>query len=154
MKCPNTLVCQNDVEDGYFLEGRVPSCKQCSCKFHYQFAYEENATCPICETTTTCVYRTECCHLACISCFKGYHYYKDTNVLAPFPYSEEVEAEWDELRSYRSPEDQEEFLQKYPLVREWEYVILPKWREDCLNKPIENRRKYSCAECRKRKWIE
>jgi hypothetical protein len=143
VSCPNAVVC-----DTYKLPiwvigiPRSGVCIVCDLSFGKKLDIVENTECPICTETTTCVIQPRCTHPTCISCFKRCQF-GDPQPQPPFPYSDEVEDEWDEV-----DDDDPEFHAKYPLVRQWMIDFQKHAIQESLNTKKEESLRV-CPLCRK-----
>jgi hypothetical protein len=114
VSCPNGLVCGNYMLPAWtiIIKG-TGVCIDCHYNYHKKLDFVESTDCPICFETTTCVIQPKCTHPTCISCFKRGRY-GDPSPPPPFPYSDEVENEWNEI-----DDNDPAFHARYPLLRKW-----------------------------------
>lgn len=132
ISCPNALVCGNDRLPSWVVTIKGSgACIHCHYRFHKKLDFVETTECPICFETTTCVVQPNCSHPTCISCFKRSQY-GDQTPCPPFPYSESVQDEWNEV-----DDNDPVFHTKYPLARKWledcdkhEYIESVKWNNE------------------------
>lgn len=118
--CCNEIVCGSWLPLWFhgLKKAGICICVGCDSKFHKKLDIIENAECPMCLETTTCVVQPNCTHPTCVACFKRCMYGGEPDAPEPkFPYSDDVENEWHE------DQDNAEFLVRYPLVvkynRDW-----------------------------------
>ena len=102
--------------------------------------FKDGEECPVClEENVRCVQNINCDHYICIECFKKCHHWivEDDNQ-PPFPYSQEVEEEYDE--------DPEKF-EDDPIIRTWQDCMTTYYDEiDTANRVNSNLR--LCPVCR------
>lgn len=75
----------------------------------------EAVECPICLEINKGISNPNCDHTLCIKCFKRC-YYGENKKMPPFPYSENIENEYDNIDD---GEDLEIFINNHPLIRSW-----------------------------------
>ena len=144
VSCPNGVICDNyKLPEWTIIIKKSGVCLHCDFRYHKKLNFAENTDCPICFETTTCVIQPNCTHPTCISCFKRSRYGGDRPPQPEFPYSDEVEDEWDEV-----DDDDPEFHAKYPLVRQWLIDFQKHGIQESLNTKKEESLRV-CPLCRK-----
>jgi hypothetical protein len=111
-KCPNFEAC------GGCKDPSLLTCSDCTfrCLVNKKkriLKFEDGHDCPVClEENVRCVQNINCDHYICITCFKKCHHWDvpDDNQ-PPFPYSREIEDEYDE--------DPEKFRDD-PIINVWQ----------------------------------
>ena len=98
----------------------------------------DDMDCPICLAATTCVV-LRCGHPICIACFKRCHF-PVKPPQPPFPYSIEVEEEYDDDRNHPK------WNEKYPLIEGWS---LDQWFEEDEETTESEQYLRVCPLCRK-----
>ena len=100
VKCHNFLVCDSIVPQ-WLLDCKRGTCTTCAYTFGRSPVYNGNLTfydsveCPVCLEDKPGVKQVNCDHTVCIDCFKRCHY-GGNNIPQPvFPYSREIEDEYD-----------------------------------------------------------
>ena len=101
----------------YLDSGGDPDlCMNCAVMFRKELVFKDDVECPICFETKKGITQPNCEHAICIECFRDCYYGKYDE--PDFPYSKDIEEEYDEYDDlYNAPKS---FLDKYPLIREYE----------------------------------
>ncbi len=101
----------------YLDSGGDPDlCMNCAVMFRKELVFKDDVECPICFETKKGITQPNCEHAICIECFRDCYYGKYDE--PDFPYSKDIEEEYDEYDGlYNAPKS---FLDKYPLIREYE----------------------------------
>jgi len=113
----------------YLDSGGDPDlCMNCAVMFRKELVFKDDVECPICFETKKGITQPNCEHAICIECFRDCYYGKYDE--PDFPYSKDIEEEYDEYDDYDLREEYDEyddlynapksFLDKYPLIREYE----------------------------------
>ena len=111
--CPNTLIFGSQ-HPKWFHDLKSGFCTYCHMTFRRALTVLESEYCPICLDTKVSVVMPTCSHSICVDCFKRITYGMEVPK-PPFPYSREIETEWEEGGS-ESPE----WCSRYPLIEIWE----------------------------------
>jgi len=110
----------------YLDSGGDPDlCMNCAVMFRKELVFKDDVECPICFETKKGITQPNCEHAICIECFRDCYYGKYDE--PDFPYSKDIEEEYDEYDDYDLREEYDDlynapksFLDKYPLIREYE----------------------------------
>jgi hypothetical protein len=114
--CPNETICGNWGPKWYIELKRSGVCICCDSMFKKIMSVVESAECPMCLETTKCVIQPNCSHPTCIQCFKRCMYGEPDYPAPEFPYSKEIEDEWEnDLDNDTNPKWENE----YPLIEKW-----------------------------------
>lgn len=113
IKCPNYLVCESLNPKWLYYCHREDLCTSCSVvdgsgKLSFS---DEIIECPICLEHKLGVKQINCNHFICIHCFKRCHYGEERVDYPNFPYSKEIENEYEE-----NPNDPK-WERDYPLIK-------------------------------------
>jgi hypothetical protein len=94
IECPNFKVC-GYINPKAILQCHRGTCSNCQIMFSDKLTFYDSVECPICLENKPGVKQVNCDHTACIDCFKRCHYGENI-AQPPFPYSEEIEDEYEE----------------------------------------------------------
>lgn len=99
IKCANFPVCGQQCPRWVLViaDGGAPIGFTCKLSFG-NLKFTENIECPICLETKMGVKQLNCEHNVCVDCFKRCHYSRDYIPQPQFPYSREIEDEYDNSR--------------------------------------------------------
>jgi hypothetical protein len=102
VKCDNFLVCGEVVPK--YLINQCNCCVSFQCKLSFgKLVFTDNVECPICFEVKMGVKQIKCEHKICVDCFKRCHYGIDYISQPIFPYSREIEDEYDNRASNNDP---------------------------------------------------
>lgn len=138
IQCKNVKFCRGVLPAWWWDCRNMYICTNCD-MFHGIIQEKDNMECPICLSTTTCVV-LRCGHPICTECFKRCHF----PVKPPqpkFPYSTEVEEEYDDDRNHPK------WNKEYPLIQEWQQE-LDRWFDDQEEKFEREQYLRVCSLCR------
>lgn len=94
VECPNFKVC-GVMNPLAILQCRRGICANCKMMFYEKLTFYKSVECPVCLEDKPGVKQVNCDHTVCIDCFKRCHY-GGNNIQKPvFPYSREIEDEYD-----------------------------------------------------------
>ena len=110
--CDNVLVCGMQLPK-WLYQCKNGLCINCDVMFG-KLRIIESGECPVCLETTQSIIMPNCTHSMCVGCFKRIMYGEEGPIDPPFPYSSEVEAEWE-----RSGCNNPEWRARYPLIEAW-----------------------------------
>ena len=94
VECPNLKVC-GTILPKYITFCHKGTCMSCRIMFNGKLTFHDSVECPVCLEDKPGVKQPNCDHLACIDCFKRCQY-GEKIPQPPFPYSEEIEDEYEE----------------------------------------------------------
>jgi hypothetical protein len=92
--CPNFKVCKN-ISPKWIFNINNGTCLNCRLCFNGKLTFYNSIECPVCLEDKPGVKQVNCDHVACIDCFKRCNY-GDRIPQPKFPYSKEVEDEYEE----------------------------------------------------------
>lgn len=123
-KCYHYEICRQK-EPLYILNQNQGICSECTKYFQgIKLDFKNDYKCSICLETRKCVSQPKCLHYLCVSCFRA-SYFTEESVQWPedpkFPYSKEIENEYDELNLNEKTKDS--FMKKYPLLAKYEQSV-------------------------------
>ena len=113
--------------NSYIDSGGDPDlCVNCAEMFRKELVFKNEVECPICFETRRGITLPNCEHAICIECFRDCYYGKYDE--PDFPYSKDIEEEYEEYGGMREEYGEyddlydapKSFLDKYPLIREYE----------------------------------
>jgi len=137
IKCKNYIVCGAVLPDWWYECKEQYICTNCDMSFgtwtsrdsrtgvvtNHTGKGELNVTpsaeCPICLDTTVGVSQPRCDHYVCVPCFRRCYYGPKPTVQPKFPYSNAILEEYETMVEGAS----DEWLTRFPLVRQWENQI-------------------------------
>ena len=113
--------------NSYLDSGGDPDlCVNCAMMFRKELVFKNDVECPICFETKRGITLPKCEHAICIQCFRDCYYgrYDEPD----FPYSKDIEEEYEEYGGMREEygdydelyDAPKSFLEQYPLIREYE----------------------------------
>ena len=162
IKCKNYIVCGEELPDWWYeCKGRY-TCTNCDNSFgtwtgrdaqtgvvtNHTGKGELNVTpsaeCPICLETTVGVSQPRCDHYVCVTCFQRCYYGPKPTVQPKFPYSNAILEEYETMVEGAS----DEWLTRFPLVRQWEKQIEACWDLDEERRAAESSSLSKCPICR------
>jgi len=94
IKCPNFKVCEY-IAPKWIFNTNKDTCLNCRLCFNGKLTFYDSVECPVCLENKPGVKQINCDHKICIDCFKRCQYGQSTPQ-PPFPYSEEIEDEYEE----------------------------------------------------------
>jgi hypothetical protein len=97
IKCSNYLICKEELPRWVMVlakTGGAPIGFQCKLAFG-NLEFRDNTECPICFETRMGVKQVNCEHTICIKCFHRCNYTRDYIPQPQFPYSSDIEDEYD-----------------------------------------------------------
>ena len=141
--CPNSIVCGSWLPEWLLGLKRSGVCISCDSQFHKKLDVVENTECPMCLETTTCVIQPNCIHPTCVSCFKRCRYGEPDDPEPKFPYSEEVEDEWENGGHKNAL-----WLENHPLATKWD-KDWNEWNRAMYEKFDREKNLRICPLCRK-----
>jgi len=142
LPCPNVSVCGAWVPKWLLGLKRSGVCIGCDCKFQKKLDTVETTDCPVCLETKPGVVMPKCTHSMCVDCFKRCMYGAPDEPEPQFPYSEEVENEWE-----MGGRDDPAWHARYPLAKKWDKAW-DKWNEQTYAKYAKEQNLRKCPYCR------
>lgn len=113
--CKNYEICGKEVIDCGGCRVCIKGvCIHCVIMFRKELIFKDIVECPICLETKRGVTQPRCEHTVCVQCFRDCYFGVDYDE-PEFPYSKEVEEEY--MRMHHTSES---FMEKYPLIHEYE----------------------------------
>jgi len=146
IKCKNYIICNSLLPEYWY-----------NCKGHYEcdicfnlkierLTQIENIECPICLEIKKVISQPNCDHNLCIDCFRRCYYGPD-NDGPKFPYSEEIEKEYE---TYLKNEilNEKKWENEYPLIEKYNQELL-QWGYNMERQYSNEENLRKCPLCRK-----
>jgi hypothetical protein len=149
IQCPNYIVCKTILPQ-WVLHCHSGTCMHCNMMFgkwnndnnKHILKSKDDTECPICLETKLCVSQPRCDHYTCVDCFRRCYYGVETSNQHDFPYSSDIENEYD-----TDPENPK-WGDQYPLIKEWN-ALLNGILDDEERRYVEEKNLRQCPLCRK-----